>query len=398
MCSVCHDRLARIYLFRVRPFVSMLIFDVPPQQTHFSEHGGALQVRTREGCYCLHLFFPVDRFTKLLSISKSLYYMNSRCYQIRGNCFAHRTHVGSRLRRDVQLQSMRALPKQGAHFMRHLCCDSKSSVCFSPSTNICAGTFCAFLSQEPRRGVLGAFLVAGWLCSSILLEPRSGQVRRKIRHAEKLSQSPFQFAHKTATFVKFLQSFDAISKLFCLWCGVSCQFPLLRHARILVQTCLPEKQLPTFAGEENRPSEFAPPFFCPAFSTNSELHCRRHCSKFSVNLFVQDLSSFFRCPSASSSLQEVGLSVCSAIEFILCEASFHSVLQKRINEPERTPPCTVALNTLHVNLKLTCAVQKSPSMCHAFQAAAIRVSLSLTNDMLQDNLRPRCLAVVNSQH
>ena len=40
----------------------MSIFDVPPQQTHFSEHGGALQVRTREGCCCFPLFLPENRF------------------------------------------------------------------------------------------------------------------------------------------------------------------------------------------------------------------------------------------------------------------------------------------------------------------------------------------------
>ena len=39
-------------------------------------------------------------------------------------------------------------------------------------------------------------------------------------------------------------------------------------------------------------------------------------------------------------------------------------------------PCMVALKTLHLNLKSAIAFQNRPSMCHAFQAAAIRVSLS----------------------
>ena len=54
------------------------------------------------------------------STSKNLYYMDSRCYQIRKNV-SHIGHVGRRHRRDVQLRSRRAAQKQGVHFMRHPC-------------------------------------------------------------------------------------------------------------------------------------------------------------------------------------------------------------------------------------------------------------------------------------
>ena len=42
----------------------------------------------------------------------------------------------------------------------------------------------------------------------------------------------------------------------------------------------------------------------------------------------------------------------------------------KAQKPEGSALCTVALNTLHLNFKLTCAFQKSPSMSHAFQAYA----------------------------
>ena len=45
----------------------MLQFGVRLQQTHFSVNGEALQVRTREGCFCLHLSSPIRRPEQIVS-------------------------------------------------------------------------------------------------------------------------------------------------------------------------------------------------------------------------------------------------------------------------------------------------------------------------------------------
>ena len=160
---------------------------------------GALWVRAWERCFCLHLFLPFAHsggsIPETPSTSESLHCMSSRRFLIGKNCFAHPTHVGHRHRRDVQLQPMSVAQPEGTHFMRHFrFARFKKSVHLSPShvQPLHLNVLCLFLSQERLR-VLGAFLVAGWLCSSMLLESRFGQVRKKLRHARKNNflKSPF---------------------------------------------------------------------------------------------------------------------------------------------------------------------------------------------------------------
>ena len=113
--------------------------------------------------------------------------------QIRKNKFAHRAYVGSRHRRDVKLQSMRATQKHGMHFMRHSDeeeeddCAIQKVPCTSRLLFSRIGTdmFCAFLSHGLHR-VLGVFLVAGLLCSNTLLVSRLDQVRTCIKNLKSL--------------------------------------------------------------------------------------------------------------------------------------------------------------------------------------------------------------------
>ena len=83
------------------------------------KNGGALQVKTRERCFhlCLPGARPNRSIHKTPSTSKSLFYMSSRRYQVRENCFTHRTYVGDRRRRNIQLQVMRANKK--LYFKHH---------------------------------------------------------------------------------------------------------------------------------------------------------------------------------------------------------------------------------------------------------------------------------------
>ena len=148
----------------------MLICDVPPKQTNFIEkRGGALWDKACENCFCLRLLLPLAGSSRSIHktppTSQCFHFVNSRCYQVREYCFAHRTHVGNRHRRNIELQSVRAAQKQGA---RTSCAtlalyDSENPCTSRPLlSNIYTGTFCALL----------ALFVAGWLCSSIVLRSR----------------------------------------------------------------------------------------------------------------------------------------------------------------------------------------------------------------------------------
>ena len=106
-----------------RPFIQMLTFDVPPKQPQFIEKRGALQVRGCKRWFCLRLFLPFASPSRSIHeaspTSKSLHYVSSPCDQIQ-KTVSH-TYFGSRHRRDVKLQSIRATQPTGMHFMRHSC-------------------------------------------------------------------------------------------------------------------------------------------------------------------------------------------------------------------------------------------------------------------------------------
>ena len=78
--------------------------------------------------------------------------------------FTHRTLVGKRHRRGMQLQSVRATPKQGgvpqAQLQPHVIHKNSSAPLFLFSSNICTGTFCVLPPQSLRR-VHSAFVAVG---------------------------------------------------------------------------------------------------------------------------------------------------------------------------------------------------------------------------------------------
>ena len=188
---------------------------------------GALWVRAWERCFCLHLFLPCAHsggsIPETPSTSESLHCMSSRCYPIGKNCIAHPTHVGHRHRRDVQLHPMSVAQPKGMHFMRHShCARFNKSVYLSPSRvqHLLLYVLCLFLSQEPLR-VLGAFLVAGWLCSSMLLESRFGQVRGNLRHARKNNFLKSPFSSRTRSSPSSISFRDLMSSRNCFARGVA---------------------------------------------------------------------------------------------------------------------------------------------------------------------------------
>ena len=130
-------------------------------------------------------------------------------------------------------------------------------------SNICTGTFCAFLSGTSR--VLGASLVAGWLCSSISLESRLGQVRRKIRHGEK---THFSNLPSVRPYKRRLRRIPSAVRSHL---GTAVPMAWRQLSVSLRSSCsntgpdvCARKSLPTLAGEKNRSSEFTPPFSLPS--------------------------------------------------------------------------------------------------------------------------------------
>ena len=103
--------LARMHLCRRRPFIQMLTFEAPPKQPQFIEERST----PNQGVPGPPIRKPVQiDHENTFHTSKSLHFVNSRCYLVRKNCFAHGTFTGSRHRRDVKLQPVRALPSQRA--------------------------------------------------------------------------------------------------------------------------------------------------------------------------------------------------------------------------------------------------------------------------------------------
>ena len=99
----------------------------------------------------------------------------------------------------------------------------------------------------------------------------------------------------------------------------------------------------------------------PAHSSNSEFHCiLAQFQAFDVALWSESASFFAHCPTSSSSLQRVDVSLLSSpdsngkISFSVKLPCWAAQAQK----PVSSAPCTVALNTLHSNSKLTGAFPK----------------------------------------
>ena len=75
----------------------------------------------------------------------------------------------------------------------------------------------------------------------------------------------------------------------CPWSGLNGQLPFTRHARLFVQTCLPEdcRQHLLVGGVVHL--TFLCHSLCPAQAADSEFHCDWHVSTFSMQLFGRDL-------------------------------------------------------------------------------------------------------------
>ena len=227
--------------------------------------------------------------------------------------------------------------------------------------------FCAFLSQGLRR-VLGAFLVAELLCSSTLLEPRSNQVRRNLRHAEKkdLPQISVQFAHKLVGLVTFLQRIDVISKLFWPWVDINCQLSFARHARVLVQTCLSENRCQNLLVRE-----WSPFGICHAILLTQPR--RRILSSIVIGTPSSRCDSLFEDVSLFGSVSQFLLVIARGRRANLSwhassgKSSFSAKLPccpALEHKPERSAPCAVTLKTSHssleVNLRLPTLVHHVP--------------------------------------
>ena len=206
--------------------------------------------------------------------------MNSRCFRFREYGSAHRANVGNRPSPEVQHQSVCATQNKAHTSCASLALCDGNSVRNSvpPLCNICTATFCAVLSQSLLL-VFGALLVVGWLCS---------ECAEKINmRGEDRSQVSLKFTHEHVSFIKFLQSFNAISKSPDA-AGLGTYPPTLAQTSLL-----------TLAGGKTRRSAIL-------------LAQRRIMSSIAIgtiSAFGVPLCSecffFAHCPSSSSSLQRV---------------------------------------------------------------------------------------------
>ena len=132
--------------------------------------------------------------------------------------------------------------------------------------------------------------------------------------------------------------------------------------------------------------------FVPAGTSKSVLHRNGNDSKFSMKYFGRNLSFFLaRRPNflvviARSRLASLFWHAFSGESLFCVRLPF---CPRKAPKPESSAPWMVALKTLHMNLKSTCAFQNWPIMCHASQAEAILVSLSVANVMFQADRLPR---------
>ena len=101
--------------------------------------------------------------------------------------------------------------------------------------------FNAFLSRGLHR-ILGAFLVAGLLCSRTLLESRSDQVRRKLQHAKKKTflKSPFNSGTNSSPSSNSCSELMSSQNGFAHGDGIKCHLPFARHARYVSSRVCPK--------------------------------------------------------------------------------------------------------------------------------------------------------------
>ena len=148
-----------------------------------------------------------------------------------GKRFTHRTHVGSRHRRDVKLQSR---GKQYAlRAPLQLCASQKirpvsALVCF---VRFFLTDFAEFSARSWWRDYS-----APASCSN---HDRS-KAQKKYSTCKKKTflKSPFKSHTSSSLSSTFLQRIDVIFDLFRSWAGIDCQLPFIRHARVLLQMCL----------------------------------------------------------------------------------------------------------------------------------------------------------------
>ena len=248
--------------------------------------------------------------------------MISRCRQVREYCFTHRAHVGDCHGRNVQLQSVRAAQKQGMHFMRHSrTVGFKKPPCISllPLSRICTDIFCAFL-----------------------------------------------------TFIKLLQNFK---------CHLQTALPTWQREQSAPphSTCLDtcpcmraqKKRCLHLLDEKSHSAEFcsAVLFAQPTRRILSSIAIGTR----STQLFVRNLSLVLtHCPNSSSC--HCKESTCQTVPARFSTGRVHSSVKltilacKKAHKPERSAPCTVALNTLHFKLALTGAFQIWPNIRNAFRS------------------------------
>ena len=101
--------------------------------------------------------------------------------------------------------------------------------------------FVRFLSQEPLH-VLQLSLEATILCPNILLGSRIDQVRKILRHTSLKNFLKSLFSSTTISSrhpCQILSEFRCHLGIVLPMGGMDCQLPFVRHARVLVQACLP---------------------------------------------------------------------------------------------------------------------------------------------------------------
>ena len=183
-------------------------------------------------------------------------------------------------------------------------------------------TFSAFLSQSRCR-VLGAFLAVGWLGSSIVIGSRSRRVRRKSQHVRRRPLSNLHSLHAQIRHLRPIPSehrYNPETTLPLGWHRLS--LPFARHARMLVQTCLPADR--SLLVRRSFLLNLVRQSFWPAQTTNSELHCYRQHARHSVYLFVRMFIGLTVPIFPSSSYQEVDVLICSDM---LPKEANHSLLK-----------------------------------------------------------------------
>ena len=243
------------------PLAQVLVCDVFSQKVRFVKKDRTLLVRARKRCFCVRLFLPFMRTRRSIhkapSRSDSLHHVNSGRCGVWKNCLAHRAHVGSRHRRNIQFLSVRAFYRLGMHFVR--------SSCFVRFKKKKPSTSRPLLSSTciDRPGASPLLQSPGWcrprrvpatapvLCLNYIQVDRRDIVSVQLAN---FSQVSFQFAHKVVAPFLFLQRRDVVLKLLCPRRGIRSQLPIVRHAWVV------RKLLPALAGGPCRLFEFALPF------------------------------------------------------------------------------------------------------------------------------------------